>query len=322
MPLVEDADRRARRARGALTLALAMTLTSTWPASGQVEGQREAEGWFSGHHYFAAPLADPRDPRFGAALVYSDVLEAPGPPRERAPFTFPRPDEAGVTQGQAAMGGTLPLWSRRLADGGISLSVQTGVWGRFRIGLPSKDLVATDWIVAAPFELRDGRFTSRFRLKHWSAHLGDELIRETGAQRIEFGEDGFDWLLGYDVLDRVRVYGGGMWIFHSNTEQEPVVIADVTDDFAVQLGADTERFPWADGHVGYVFGVDYKAAQRTDWDGQISVIAGPSARIGEGSARVLARFFDGPSPLGEFFLTPERYWSIEVTFDLLGEPGR
>ena len=45
---------------------------------------------------------------------------------------------------------------------------------------------------------------------------------------------------------------------------------------------------------------------------------GPPRRLGDGARgeagglRLLLRYYDGPSPVGEFFLTDERFWGLEV----------
>jgi hypothetical protein len=89
---------------------------------------------------------------------------------------------------------------------------------------------------------------------------------------------------------------------------------DLSDRAIVQLGADREWRPWQDERFGVVAGVDWQAAERTSWRRSLSASLGVGVQ-GLESGRVLElvlRFFDGPSTMGEFFLTPERAYSMEL----------
>jgi hypothetical protein len=153
------------------------------------------------------------------------------------------------------------------------------------------------------------------RIAHRSSHLGDEFSATTGARRIEFGGEAIDGLAAYRFPGIARVYGGGGWIFHSNTSATRVLRdAGRSDRFTVQAGADGEWFP-AGGPLGVSAGVDWQAAERSKWAGGLAVAGGVSARANGRVARLMLRFYDGNAYLGEFFLTQERFWSIEVVVD-------
>ena len=53
----------------------------------------------------------------------------------------------------------------------------------------------------------------------------------------------------------------------------------------------------------------------TAWAGQLSVRFGLTVRDGERSARLSGVYHQGPSPMGQFFLTDERYWGIELILE-------
>lgn len=268
--------------------------------------------------YFRPPVADPLEPRFGVGLLRTDLLSRQG--GERPPFLLPDPEDAAHDLVAAvSLGLTFPI---ALLDswegGGLALTGHTAVHSRFRIEYPSRDDLGQDWVVGGGLAARWDDVSGRLRIHHRSSHLGDEFMLATEragarAERIEFGGEAIEATAAYDYGNGVRVYGGGSWIFHSNTAAETVLALIGRDDrYTVQLGADGEWFPWKAGHAGINAGVDWQAAQRTNWRGQFAAALGVHAR----NAAMLgftARFFTGPSTTGEFFLTRETWWSFELT---------
>jgi hypothetical protein len=256
---------------------------------------------------FAVPLADPLEPRMAIGLLTTDLLRAPGP--ERPPWT-------GVSsrewQAAVSIGGTIPLL--RLLDrpeGGIVVSAQAAVFARFRIELRSRDDLGQDWVVGMPIEAAWNRISARARIVHRSAHIGDEFSDSTGAKRIEFGGETIDLLTALR-FGAVRVYGGGGWIFHSNTDDTPALRRENrADRFVAQAGFDASWPVWPSRGIGFVAGFDWQTAERTNWRAATGVAAGIEYRRGNRFARLTARGFDGTSRMGEFFLTNERSGGLE-----------
>ena len=73
--------------------------------------------------------------------------------------------------------------------------------------------------------------------------------------------------------------------------------------------------PWARDYVTLNGGVDWHNSDRTEWEGQLSVRFGLAVRDGARSARLSGVYHRGPSPMGQFFLTDERYWGIELILE-------
>lgn len=266
-------------------------------------------------HYFEPLAADPLEPRMSIGVLQTDLFERAGEGRERPEFRFPDPEDAATdVNAAAAIGGSIPLlqlaeWPGR---GGIVASAQLGVFSRFRIEYPSRDDVGQDWFVGMPFEFAFDRWTGRFRIMHRSSHIGDELVETTGARRIEFGGEFADFLVGYRVLDAARVYAGGTWNFRSYTEHLPALrVRGMHDTFAVQAGVDGAWYGWSNGRAGLTGGLDWQSAQRTGWRAQVSATGGLTARRNGQSTNLMLRYYHGPSVMGEFFLTPESFWSLE-----------
>lgn len=270
---------------------------------------------FTEGRYFASPVADPHEPRFAVGLISTDLFMENTSPEERPPFSFGDPgDMAADLQAVVNIGGTLPLWGvEAWHGGGIMVGAQAGVSARFRMEEASRDAVGTDWLVALPVELAYGRYAWRFRLMHRSAHLGDELIGETGARRIEFGHEAVDLLVTRSIGRIGRIYAGGTMIFRSNTENQTVLRTLTRDDrAALQAGVEVQTYPWGDGRAGLLAALDWRIAERTGWRSAISTVAGFGLRARARSARLLVRYSAGPSATGEFFLTPESFWGVEL----------
>ena len=305
--------RRARATVRAATWCVALAVS----LPGQAMGQRShGDRWFPEGAYFSAPLAAPREPTLALRAIWTNVFESTIAPAEREPFSFDGarglPTEL---QGEAALGGHVRVWQpAEWTDGGMIIGIQAGAFGRFRLEVSSSDLVASDWLVSFPVEVATGPLSGRLRFTHWSAHLGDELIETAGAERVDFTSESLDILAAYD-FGRVRVYGGGGVVLRSSIENEEQLGPNFSDNGFVQAGAEGRWFPWAGGRLGLETALDWQATDRTDWRSRVSAIAGITVRDDDHTATLRVLFFDGPSAMGQFFLTDERYWGFELLLE-------
>ena len=294
-----------------LLLSLGLLLL---PGEGLAQsGSRDA--WFPDAAYFSRPTASVREPTFGVGALWSTVFRDRFDPAERPPFD-PQGGQGLETdlQGEAALGGNVRIWQpMQWAGGGLTLGVQAGVFGRFRLEVSGNDLVASDWIVALPAEIARGPWSGRLRFLHWSAHVGDELI-EAGIERVDFTTETLEALVAYGPGD-FRFYGGGSLVARSSLENELQLGPAFSDDVLIRFGADARVRPWARDDVTIDAGVDWQSSGRTEWAGQLSVRLGVSVRDGARSARLNGIYHRGPSPMGQFFLTHERYWGIELILE-------
>lgn len=299
---------RARGATGAgVVPAVAVLALVPNPAAGQAGGS----ALFPTERYFDIAVAAPREPRFSGSLVSTDLME-------RAPTPGMAPEPAGAereTQIAVALGGTLRLWRPAAwTGGGAILGIQAGVFGRFRTDTTNQ-LVATDWLVGVPVEARKGRLSGRVRFLHWSAHLGDEFIEETGSERNDFTFEALDVVAAWDT-GPFRVYGGGARVLRSQLADADDAPPGFSDESTLQLGTDGRWYPWHGGTVGLRVGLDLQWSDRSDWRGQIAGMAALEARGGGRALRLGLSWFDGPSSLGQFFLDHESLWGLEVRVDL------
>ena len=88
-----------------------------------------------------------------------------------------------------------------------------------------------------------------------------------------------------------------------------------SDNSALQFGADATWAPWRSA-LQLEAGLDLQAADRTDWAAQLSLVGGIRVQDGDHTLQLRATFFDGPSPLGQFFWTDETAWGFELVLEL------
>ena len=294
-----------------LSIPLALLLL---PGVGLAQGV-ERDAWFPDAEHFSRPTASVREPTFAVGVLWSDVLRGRTDPAERPPFDLQGGSglETDV-QGEAALGGNVRIWQpAQWAGGGLTLGIQAGVFGRFRLEVSGNDLVASDWIVALPVEIARGPWSGRLSLQHWSTHIGDELL-EQGVARIDFTTETFEALVAYGP-GNFRLYGGGNLVVRSSLENEAQLGPEFSDDALIRFGADGRVRPWARDEMMVEGGVDWQSADRTGWASQLSVRLGLTVRDGRRSARLSGIYHRGPSPMGQFFLTNEQYWGIELLLE-------
>jgi hypothetical protein len=275
------------------------------------------DGWnrfLPGASLFRPLVADPLEPRFTLGLLRTNLLDHQGPERPAFPVTQ---DDRSDVVAAVGIGMDFPFIAlKRWDDGGINLTGHVGVFSRFRIENPSRDDMGQDWVVGGGIEVLKKDLAGRLRIHHRSSHLGDEFTQVFKAQRIEFGGEALEGVASYQDRTGVRLYGGGSWIFHSNTASTVILQQLNRDDkFTVQAGADGEWYKWSGGHVGVHGGMDFQSAQRTNWQGAFSALGGVAFRRDASTNRELRlslRYFTGPSPMGEFFLTKEQFLHFEL----------
>jgi hypothetical protein len=274
-------------------------------------------------HYFRPLIADVQDPRMALGLMQTNLFLHAPEGAERPRFELPDPEDSEKDiDVMAGIGGSIPLLLLKQwpGKGGIVASAQLGVFARFRMEYPTREDVGQDWYVGMPFEWAYEKWSGRFRIMHRSSHLGDELIETSMCcltlRRIEFGGEFVDFLVARSFTPSARVYGGATLNVRSQTEYLPALQARLLHDRTqLQAGADVLWYNGANGHTGWAAGIDWQAQQRTRWRSMFSVAAGPALRTDNGATRLLLRYYHGPSAMGEFFLTPETFWSLEWVVD-------
>jgi hypothetical protein len=245
----------------------------------------EPESKFLPRGLLVAPFhADPRWPHFSMAARQVSFGQEP------------------TNTGSANFGETFALYRNAAPlDGQWEIAVQAGVFSVFNTSAPSgsKDLVNADYTVGLLTSYRTGAFSGFLRLHHQSSHLGDEFILNNlpTINRINLSFEEVDLKLSYDLTSWFRIYGGGGVL----VGRDPKNLKRGTS----QVGAELTS-PWTfwGGKVRPVSYADFQANERSNWRVASSVMAGlqfENARIGDRRLQVLAEYFSGPSPNGQFY---------------------
>ena len=204
------------------------------------------------------------------------------------------------------------------AGDGVQLGLQGAVFAQFDAISQSVDLLNADYLIGVPLTIRRGAFSTRARVYHQSSHLGDEfLLRPEPPERQNLSFESADLLVSIDA-GALRAYGGGEYFFH----RDPVAIPDALVHGGLELR------PRASARLGtlalatLIAAVDVKAVNDSSWRLGVSARAGfEIGRPGEGSVlarrwSLLAEFYDGPSPYGQFHQSHIRLTGIGFHFTL------
>lgn len=204
------------------------------------------------------------------------------------------------------------------AGNGIQLGVFGAIFAQFDVGTPSRDLLNADYLIGFPLTFRAGPFSGRVRAYHQSSHLGDEfLLRPNPPKRVNLSFESVEGLLSLDVF-ALRVYGGG----EAFVRRDPIDLpnrlwhggAELRPRALVNFG------PLAD--VRLIAAADVKAVNDPTARTGVSVrvgfeVARPNeAEVGGRRWSLLAEYYDGPSPYGQFHRQQVRLSGIGFHFTL------
>jgi hypothetical protein len=215
--------------------------------------------------------------------------------------------------GSANFGETFAVYrNAALFDGQWEIALQAGVFSVFNNSAPSGslDLVNADYTVGLLTSYRTGPFSGFLRLHHQSSHLGDEFIlnSQPPINRINLSFEELDLKLSYELASWFRIYGGGGMLVW----RDPSDLKRGTSQVGVELTS-----PWTlwGGKVRPVAYADFQANARSNWRVASSVMAGlqfENARIGDRRLQVLAEYFGGPSPNGQFFAQNTEWFGLGI----------
>jgi hypothetical protein len=251
------------------------------------------ESKFLPHGLLVTPFhADPRWPHFSMASRQ---------------VTLGQPSNTG----SANFGETFALYRNAAPlDGQWEIALQAGVFSIFNMSAPSKDLVNADYTVGLLTSYRTGPFSGFLRLHHQSSHLGDEFILDspTPVNRVNLSFEELDLKLSYELTSWLRLYGGGGML----VDRDPSYLRRGTSQVGTELAS-----PWTfwGGKVRPVAYADFQANARSNWRVASSVMAGlqfEDARIGDRKLQVLAEYFGGPSPNGQFYTQNTEWFGLGV----------
>ncbi len=294
-------------------LALVLTGFAATPVSGQngtrsrcgagVEtGERAGSVFLPGGTLFCPLAADPKAASTFASYVRGDFATLANAP-------------AGTNTNIAAVGIAYGIGLLRISAAGEGTGLQFGaegaVFAQFNLDAPSFDLINADYLVGLPLTFRVAGFSARFRVYHQSSHLGDEYLLSQHPERINLSFESAELILSQE-LGPIRLYAGGESTFRR-----------VPSSVAARLGhAGLELRPASFGAGRLVAALDVKLVDDGGWKAAWSARAGIEiARLpgAGGPSRVvslLAHYYDGAAPYGQFYRQNIRFYGIGLHFSL------
>jgi len=270
-------------------LVVSAGITAAHEVDEQGESSERTDGFvFLPNHTLFEPLsADPRWPRF--SVSYLDF----------------RNDPELDSVGSVAMGGSIPFFHAPLPFGGRwELGVQAGVFSIFDLDSDSNDLINTDFWVGIPLSARWNFFSMTIRPHHQSSHLGDEFLLRGGADRIDISFEAVDGLISIDLWKWGRIYGGGGYL----VDRDPETLARKY----VQTGVELDGPLWF-GFLRPIAAGDFQRREDSDWRTDYSARAGiqfENRRLGKRRIQLLAEYYKGRNPNGQFFDRRIEYFGL------------
>jgi hypothetical protein len=196
-------------------------------------------------------------------------------------------------------------------EDGLQFDAEGAVFAQFNLDAPSFDLINADYLVGLPVTFRIAGFSARLRVYHQSSHLGDEYLLSQHPERINLSFESAELILSQEA-GPLRVYAGGESSFRR-----------VPSDLAARLAhAGLELRPANFGAGRLLAAVDVKLVDDAGWKPAWSARAGVEiVRVpGDGGplrvVSLLAHFYDGAAPYGQFYREDIRFYGIGLHFTL------
>jgi hypothetical protein len=184
------------------------------------------------------------------------------------------------------------------------LGFLAGVFSQFDWSTPSKDLLNTDFTFGLAATHRWHNFSGRLQYYHQSSHLGDELLLHNPIPRLNYSYEALENILLWKIpLPGLRerripdVPGPHLFETLELSFGGRIARGDSPAFFRPVAGLDVM---WKKQHPG-TFDVSVKAGLE---------MGKPALR--DRHVRLLAEFYDGYSPYGQFFDDKIRYWGAGV----------
>ncbi len=266
--------------------------TVVWDTSTDCEGSAPAADLtydvLPERELFAPLIADPRQPRFSVSYQ-----------RYKTP-------SQSFNAASVALGEYFGIASGFLGESGASqIGIQAAVFALFNLDAPSSDLINADYWMGIPLSYRKGPWSYLLRVYHQSSHLGDEFILgNPGINRVNLSYEDIELLVSYE-WERLRFYGGGGYLLHSEPDLAPKHL---------QAGVEYAH-PRAVGTFDFVAAADVRASEELDWRRSSSFQAGFELRsASQRRVRLMLEHFRGHSPNGQFYRDPLRYTGLGLYF--------
>ncbi len=238
--------------------------------------------FFPKGNLFPPLIADLKEPRFSASLIYYE------------------PEAKGYLAGAAAFGERFHIFrfSPFAENEGFQVSIDGGVVSLFNFQSSSIYLINADYYGGLPISFRHKQWSIRLRPYHQSAHLGDEFVLSTTVARVNLSYEAMSLLTSYE-WGGFRLYGGGEFIMR----REPSTL----DRWIIQGGAEWLGSEPLFGRAYPLLALDIKSYEEHDFFVNTSAKFGVNFRRAGKRSRTERNLslnmegFYGHSPFGQFY---------------------
>lgn len=235
---------------------------------------------------------------FPDRALLPDLLAGPRDPVTKAELLLvtDNPNRFGDgVEAEVAVGVSLPVLQLRGSPGGGRLvaGLEVAAFARFGLQVVERELVATDWVFAAPVVWRRKDHWLRLAYYHTSSHLGDEYSRRFEEEGVNFARDAVETVWYLRLLPALGAYGGARYAVNVHPED--------SKRWVLRGGAEV-RGPGFEGSWQPYVALDVQTEQDNTWEPRWHLQAGTwFARIrGRRALRAALGLLAGPSPLGQF----------------------
>lgn len=206
--------------------------------------------------------------------------------------------------------GLLRVHPRGRPERGWQLGIEAGFYGQFDIER-SYDSVGWDGFygLALTTALSD-RWALKLGVLHTSSHIGDEYAERTGRRRIGYTREELVVGLTRVVGDRWRATVEAGWGYDLRNEE--LQQAERLRLGVEHLAAETL---WQ-GRLGWYAAADASATAERDWQLDWSLDLGLLLSPWPRRWRLGLAYYDGRTPLGEFFTSDQRSLTFGLWLDL------
>lgn len=284
----------------AAPLALAVVgLCSLHP--GGLKGQ-EASRWLPGLRPFQPLIAAPRETQFRGSFVLAD--------RPQSSDYSGRNIEAEVVVGHSLA--ILRMDDGTTADRAVTLGFELGIFSRFFMETPQKDLINLDFRVGMPIAIRHDDWQVRITLRHISSHVGDDYLIRFPERAVlaenellqQGARDGVEGLLARTFGSGGRVYAGGDFNFHINEGMSRAVL---------RAGVEWEaRTPGVDDGIWPLLAANFDYPSLTGRSGT-TLLTGIGFRVTDRLLRLVARVHFGSSSMGRLGEDEETFFGLGIS---------
>ncbi len=195
-------------------------------------------------------------------------------------------------------------------DRGWQIGIETGFYGQFDVD-NSYDNLGWDGFYGLTLTKALGeRWAGKVGILHTSSHVGDEYAERTGRLRIGYTREELVVGVSRAIRQRWRARLEAGWGYDLRNEEL---------QRAERLRSSVEHLApgtlWG-GRIGWYAAVDASAVAerdwRLDWALDLGLLLSPYPR----QWRLGLQFYDGRTPLGEFFERDQRFLTLGLWLDL------